>query len=278
MYLFYVYGSGLGHLKRVSDFIHFIQIPVSNCLILSQSDYGLFWEKEWNFIQYTKSQFENEDNFRFSFNNLIVKYSISEVFVDVFPEGFFGELTNCLANFKGKKSLIARILSKDYFLKFRSKSFFDKVYFTEQGIHKENYSFNEFEKIDLKFVFDSKGSQDPIISPYSLIIHSQPNEEVALLFRLSQMYNTGEKMIVYTCSDLFDINLSENLEIRHLKSPTNQILANSVQIFSSTGFNSTRMLKEYLDKTVFVPFSRKYDDQYLRKRLILNSKNTNFNI
>ena len=278
MYLFYVYGSGLGHLKRVSDFIHFLNIPISNCLILSQSDYGLFWEKEWLFIQYPKSYFENKNDFCVIFDDLIKNYSVSEVFVDVFPEGFFGELTNCLASFKGKKTLITRVLSKKYFLKFNSRSYFDKVYLTEQGINKEDYNFKDFENIDLKFIFDSKATQDFIDSPYSLIIHSQPFEEVAMLFRYAKMYKSTGKIIIYTCADLSGICLAENIEIRRYKSPTIEILANSVQIFSSTGFNSTRMLKDYIDKTVFVPFTRKYDDQYLRKRFIQNSNNVNFNI
>ena len=122
--------------------------------------------------------------------------------------------------------------------------------------------------MDLKFIFNNIQKQDCISLPYSLIIHTQPKEEVLLLIRLSQMYNTAIKIIIYTCSDLSDICLTENIEIRYFKSPTNHILKNSVQIFSATGFNSTRMLKEYINKTVFVPFSRKYDDQYLRKRLI----------
>jgi hypothetical protein len=76
MYLFYVYGSGLGHLKRVSDFIHFLKIPVVNCLVISQSDFGFFWRKDWVFIQLPKEKFENKNDFNKWFNFLIKKYNI----------------------------------------------------------------------------------------------------------------------------------------------------------------------------------------------------------
>jgi predicted glycosyltransferase len=267
MYLFYVYGSGLGHLKRVSDFIHFLKIPVVNCLVISQSDFGFFWRKDWVFIQFPKEKFENKNDFNKLFDFLIKKYNISEVFIDVFPEGFYGELSSCLETFKGKKSLIARILSEEYFVKYKSRSFFDKVFFTEKGIIKENYNFKESVQIDLEFRFVTNAQQSIISKPFSIIIHSQPKEEVLFLYRLSKMYNMNQNTIIYTCSDLSNIFLSKNVKIRNFMTPSKEILTESTQIYTSAGFNSIRMLKDYYSKTLFVPFPRKYDDQVRRKKL-----------
>ncbi|MDY3319779.1 hypothetical protein PG637_10260 [Riemerella anatipestifer] len=266
MYLIYAYGTGLGHLKRVSDFINQQSIPVKDCIIVTQSQFGYFWEKDWTVIKLPRSTFCNALQFEIEFKKILCRFPISEVIVDVFPEGFFGELGDCLSLFKGKKVLLARILSNEYFKKYPSNHIYNEVFLTESGIDIENYSCETTTEIEIKYQNSKQTSLNVPKSSYSVIIHSQPLQEVKYLYQMARMY-TSEQIVIFT-TILEDNLLANDSVVFKMQQPPLGMLEKANKIFSGTGYNAVKMLKKFHNKTVFIPFPREYDNQFLRKKLL----------
>lgn len=267
MRLVYAYGSGLGHLKRVSDFLRQKNIPAEECFILTQSENFGFWGENWNVVHLKRETFANAELFKSKFQQICSDYNIQEIIVDVFLEGFFGELTDCFNNCGAKKILLSRILSQTYFEKFSAQTVFDEVYFLEKGIVKERFLFKNCYETDLNFYFKKENKIQIPQQPYYLVIHSQPLEEVIHLIKTAEMYNPDVPVHVLTTTKLPE-SILEKYSVIFSEQPSLELLNNAEKIFSGTGFNAVRMLVDYRLKTKFVPFPRIYDDQFLRKIII----------
>jgi hypothetical protein len=265
MILVYAYGSGLGHLKRVYDFLLHQHIQLQNCIILTQSEYGDFWNKEFVLKILPKERFRDKSLFLYEFRHLIDIYNVKEILVDVFPEGFYGELTACLADLTIKKTLLARIISPRYFKEHPIHTVYDQIYVTERGVEAGPYRFRHFKQIEIEYHFEQPMCLDMCSEPYHLILHSQPAEEVMCLYKLSKMYDNQVKTIIFSMCD-HSLHVTDANTIMYTqKHPCISDIANATKIFAGIGFNTVRMLKNYITKTIFVPFPRIYDDQFLRK-------------
>lgn len=266
MILIYAYGSGLGHLKRVNDFLTQEKYNPQNCLILTNSTYSAHWGNSCKIIFKENSFFSLKEEFFNFFQELCFEYRVEEIIVDVFPAGFNGELTEFLAEFKGKKTLLARILKEKYFIKNSEKPTFDQIYLMEKGVQDSDYSFEKAEEYFLKplMIPSAPGTQK---LDYFLLIHSQPLSEVLHLYALAKMYRNGQKIIIQTMVEIPKNNLDLNTEVILSENTNENLIENAELIFSGAGFNTVKELLPYRKKWKCTPFPRTYDDQFLRKKL-----------
>lgn len=117
MILFYVYGNGLGHLNRILSYIKHNNIPFQECIIVTNSNYIDYLPKAIEVIQKAITFFKNkEDALPWLKKQIIERKIITELIVDVYPCGFYGELT-LLNTLNIKKTLLARLLKPHYFKK-----------------------------------------------------------------------------------------------------------------------------------------------------------------
>lgn len=265
MILIYAYGSGLGHLKRVASFLKRQNYTPEHCILLTNSKFSEFWESGWTVVQ-KESLFFSSAEFLSFIRKLISENNVHTFIVDVFPIGFYGELSSSLSHFRGKRILLSRILSNSYFDKNPDLPDFDEIYIMEKGACLPRLRSRKILCLDHQENL-SEGIPIPVEIPYFLIIHSQPLTEVLHLYKLAKMYRTHQKIMILTATDIPKENISsEDLVLYHQK-PSQSLLDSAEKIFSGAGFNTFHMLVHYHKKWICNPFPRTFDDQFLRKAI-----------
>lgn len=269
MYLFYVYGSGLGHLSRVLDYIHQKKIPYSSCTILTNSKWSNYIIYAIDVIQKDDSFFKNETAFISSLKTILKKKNITNLVVDVFPSGFYGELSQ-IETFGVKTILLARNLSFEYFKQFKPP-IFDILVCYEKIIETKFYNYKlkeelELSQMDVKFENETLSLDQ---KPFFYILHSQPKTEVLQLYKMAKHYqNNNQNIYIQTFCNDFDVEDKTVIIIKN-KKPYKQLFDNCEKLFTACGFNTFYLTESYRNKQYFIPFKRKYDDQFLRKNLII---------
>ncbi|WP_299838634.1 hypothetical protein [uncultured Tenacibaculum sp.] len=268
MYLFYVYGSGLGHLTRVRNFIHTKNISLKECVIITNSSYKNYFPK--TAITIFKDDIFFTDNYRVKIflNRCVQKYAISTFVTDVFYAGFYGELNDFFNQIKGLKlTLLARILNSNYSSKYNC-IVYDTVYLLEQGIFLDKYNYKHKENLTLiSLSKNNTKSNITIVKPYFLVLHSGPLEEVILLYKQALLYRKNEHICIQTYIDFPVQYLKEKTTLICKEKTNNQLLENAKKIFSGCGFNSSAETLPYRKKQHVIPFKRRYDDQFKRKSM-----------
>ncbi|WP_075343669.1 hypothetical protein [Tenacibaculum agarivorans] len=268
MYLFYVYGSGLGHLTRVRDFIHTKNIPLEKCVIITNSSYKNYFPNTAIIIQKEDDFFKNKHEIHTFLNICVKKYTISTFVIDVFYAGFYGELNDFLKKTKGLQFvLLARILNNNYTLKYNCITY-DIIYTLEQGISIENYAYTHKEDLRLKpkrknNIFSIKPKK-----PYFLVLHSAPLKEVMLLYKQALLYRKNQHIYIQTYVDFPVQYLKEYTTLIYREETKNELLAEAEKIFSGCGFNSCMETINFRQKQHVIPFKRRFDDQFKRKNIL----------
>ncbi|WP_131368735.1 hypothetical protein [Chryseobacterium luteum] len=265
MILIYAYGSGLGHLKRVTSFLKRQNYASENCILLTNSVFSEFWKSGWNLVQKEDLFFSSAEFLPF-LENLISENNIHTFIVDVFPTGFYGELSSLLSHFQGGKILLSRILSNSYFDKNPNIPDFDEIFVMEKGIDLSHLRSGKILYMDYQNNISEEISIT-IETPYYLIIHSQPLTEVIHLYRLAKMYRTNQKVVILTATAIPQENISSEDLVLFQQKPSQSLLSNAEKIFSGAGFNTFHMLVPYHKKWICNPFPRTFDDQFLRKTI-----------
>jgi hypothetical protein len=263
--LIYAYGSGLGHLKRVTSFLKRQNYASENCILLTNSVFSEFWKSGWNLVQKEDLFFSSAEFLPFV-ENLISENNIQTFIIDVFPTGFYGELSSLLSHFQGEKILLSRILSKSYFDKNPNIPDFDEISVMEKGVDISQLRSGKILYPDYQENL-SDGISITIETPYFLIIHSQPLSEVLHLYRLAKMYRTNQKVVILTATAIPQENISSEDLVLFQQKASQSLLSNAEKIFSGAGFNTFHMLVPYLKKWICNPFPRTFDDQFLRKSI-----------
>lgn len=265
MILIYAYGSGLGHLKRVTSFLKRQNYAPEKCILLTNSVFSEFWESGWKVVQKEDLFFSSPEFLPFV-ENLITENNINSFIIDVFPAGFYGELSSLLSHFQGEKILLSRILSNYYFEKNPNISDFDEIFIMEKGVDLSQLRSRKIRYLDYQENL-LEGISIAIEMPYYLIIHSQPLMEVLHLYRLAKMYRTNQKIVILTATVIPQENIGSEDLVLFQQKPSQSLLSNADKIFSGAGFNTFYMLIPYHKKWICNPFPRTFDDQFLRKAI-----------
>lgn len=280
--LYYALGGGLGHLSRAIAFCQTAQIPKEKLLILTSSGYAKEVLEGYTYLL-VPTELENDTKkFQNYLENLLKKQSIQQLYLDSFPCGILGEWTGLNLNSRIKFYYVARLLKWEIYQKQLSNTClqFDKTFILEKLSfeHQEWIDNNskKQEKIKLHYPILKPNSlmknlKSKQLNPIWLIVHSQPTEEVDFLYNyaseLADIQGIKPKIIIIS-----KVKLTEKKQVIYINDfPAYPYFEDADRIFTACGFNLMQQTLPFRDKHHFIPFDRKFDNQFERaKRAKLN--------
>ncbi len=287
MVLYYAFGDGLGHLARASAVIYTFGYQSADFYILTSSDYASIIFEEENIISLPNELYSKPQELKAAIETIIVEYNITVLYIDSFPAGINGELNN-LQNNNCQIRYIARLLNWTNYSAYLSnfKLVFDCTFIIEE-LQDEQFDFIlkhsvKQQILDLKYPASNNFEKAKKIlsiaqSPIWLIVHSGNADELDILYQYALDLALLEEiepvyLIVSQVNERFD--LAAGWWTNHY--PASDFYEPADKIFTACGFNAMQQTIQYINKHHFVPFKRRFDDQFIRavnrKRLIKSMK------
>ena len=282
MNLYYAIGGGLGHLTRAAAFLH--QQKIANkSLILTASLFApdkritgeiktIFADE--NFVQ-------NKKNYRDFLRKVLTENKIEKIFLDCFPVGIIGEFADF--DFQNiEVNYLARLLKwNKYFPLIKNSTILFEQTFILENLENEHQKFiDNSSKIQTDFVLNypflklSKSDKNIIRGiierhkSFWLVVHSGNAEECSELVS----YAREKHKIESSETDLILISPNK-IKDKHLFQynlyPASVLFEKAEKIFTGCGFNAMNQLKDFRHKHYFLPFSRRYDNQFARAKSCL---------
>ncbi len=275
--MYYAVGGGMGHITRAKAVLYTAEIEKEEVIICTASKYAGELLKDYNYeiipgeLAYDKSELQNW------LLDFIKTHEIGGVYLDVFPGGIIGEWMD----FPLKELnffYMARIFKYLFYQSKFKGSFpsFSEIFICEK-IPKDQLDWTR--KLGKKISFfnlfyEEKSSSESLRKQFEksdqtnwIIVHSGPEKEVEVLFQeaidLANMEKTDAKF--WLISGTLPDSLKGKVE--YIGSQTfNDLLELSDLIISACGFNTMHQLKFIKTRHVSIPFERKYDNQFWRKK------------
>jgi len=280
MVLYYALGGGLGHLTRARAVMHTLGVKKKVFLLSASPFAGLKCiTGPLKVISVPKKLSGDVSSLKRWLEETVSKISPEKIILDTFPTGIMGEL--CGFSFPGGPELfhVARFLRwKEY----------RKVSQGKWPVFKETWVVETLDAKHLKKVekhsktLKSLSLKDPPSflrkdvlakmkkfslekSPFWLIVHSGPGDEISELTAYAEEMSQKEKT-----NPRFVLVAPEKPEkmpagISYLNQyPANLLFPFADRIISACGFNLMRQTEPFKEKHRFLPFPRRFDDQFLR--------------
>jgi len=277
MKLYYAPGGGLGHLSRAKAFISTLHFEVGDFILLTNSGFVDIVFENANIIAIPDEYYHQPDKLIDLIHSVINQYNINEFYVDSFPNGIIGEL-GMLKESACSFFYIARSLSWGNYLPLIGPEHltFDKTFVVEKlDLEQSNFiKQNSSDTQEIELMYSTGRNPElrrAILSTFRnppwLIVHSEPFEELQLLVDYARDTAEIEKMNPeYLVISQAKQKLSgENIrQINYY--PASDFFPFSDKIFTACGFNSMYQTIHFADKHHFIPFVRRFDDQFARAR------------
>lgn len=282
MILYYAMGGGLGHLTRARAVLHTLGIE-NDSTILTASQFAPDERVTGNIpVIRVDKQFENDPLlFKNYLKTLFTELEIETLYIDSFPFGIIGEF--CDFEFGGDIEInyIARLLKwNNYSIPFQtSRIFFNKTFILEplEKAHQKFIDESSAEKAEiiLDYPVQSLSGVDETkfqrilndVKPFWLIVHAGNYDEILELVSFAQEMREIEKAAVNLILISPD---SFTFQIKHLFHfdlyPAANLFGHAARIFTACGFNAMRQTENFREKHFFIPFERRFDDQFARAK------------
>lgn len=284
--LFYAQGGGLGHLQRCVKLSQSLKLNPKYIILASASSYTKDIAEQnqitpllipTNF-QYDLQAYQNW------LAGQVQYHKITTIFIDVFPCGIIGEWNNFREVMQHFSPItfhyIGRRLKWNSYATFITNPvIFETAYLFEElePLHQE--FINQFSKVTIKIPPLKIHSKTQLsVEKFWLIIHSEPLEELQILIEYALekyiIQQTEAKIVIVTqiAKDKVLHFLQENysdflpiIEIRNTLE-TEILIEKAEKIFSGCGFNMMQQTHFYAHKHEFIPFERRFDDQFWRAK------------
>lgn len=275
MKLFYIVGGGLGHLTRFSSFLRTMEIDEPVAVIASSPfvrDKRVVSDKHKVFVPPFRAARSKEDLIVW-LQEVIDELKPDSVYIDAFPAGILGELTQVFFPSGAKVFLLARLIKWPVYLEripvFNKK--FERVYLFE-NLSGEYLQFLEENSAKLEDLQLDLPQIESVLECRSadkwLVIHSGPDSELKSLLKkveedLEKEKNKSQVLVVYPGRKP-DFVL-ERYEYVNLY-PAFGLFKDAARVYSGAGFNMLDQMRTMRNKHYVMPFERILDDQYERCR------------
>lgn len=282
MTLYYAVGGGLGHLTRAKVFLdHFGYTSYS---VITPITYAYLIFPPEKIILIPQPLTENLLQYKTWIKSIISDPKYDHLIVDTFPNGVIGELLPALTKNK-KVTYVSRRLKWDAYAAKINPYSFDESYLLEeleynhrsyiQKISKAAY----YSQLDYPFHSLEKSWQKHLLQikkPIWLIIHSENAEELHTLisFAKEKALSESTKPYFLVITNQVARLSQEGRVIRYY--PGWAFYPYAQKIFTGCGFNSMYIPIPEGVAHHYIPFARKYDDQYWRVRNIPEKNAINF--
>ena len=278
MIFYYAAGGGLGHLTRARAFLHTLRIQ-EQTVILTASDFAndkrVTGELE---IVKIPLHFASEPvAYRNWLRDLFHAQQPSAIYLDAFPVGIVGEF--CDFDFPSQTGLyyVARLLRWDVYSRLicgNAPRF--KITYTLEELEDPHRDFlrscsTSVERLHLEDVsYDVTFAEQEMIEsvkngqlPFWLIVHSGSEEEVRELIAFAEECRQLEKAQANLI--LIAPHCPANLPVTHLNFyPAHLLFPYAEKIFTACGFHAMRQTEKNKHKHRFMPFARRFDNQFQR--------------
>lgn len=280
--LYYALGGGLGHLTRARAFLHTLGIE-NDSAILTSSPFSADKRLVGNIrIIRAEEKFErNLQAFREFLQNIFAELKIETVFIDSFPFGIIGEFSEFEFVENIEINYVARLLKWENYSAFkRDKTIrFGRTFLLEplENAHQEfvDESSNEQIKIELQYP-EAALSSDELkvfrhvlndLKPFWLIVHAGDEGETSELIDFAAEMREIEKAAVnLVLISPNDLPLQKQNLYHFNFYPASVLFCQAERIFTACGFNAMQQTRDFRDRHFFIPFQRRYDDQFARAR------------
>jgi len=275
MTFYYAIGGGMGHLVRAYVYLQQSKIQQFKVITAVESGHLLFQQDQLLIIpelaqkemtslsQWLKAQ--------------IQLYAPVKMIIDTFPAGILGEIQAELVEGLHLQYMVRRLKWAEYSGKLQNLLSFEKTFLLEP-IESEHLEFitNNCQQInDLALDYRQLWQLSPVEIANSskqevwMIVHSGPIDEVAQLVdfarEIADIQELKPKFWVFTTVD-FDPPKASVEVIRHF--PAVHFFKAGTRLFTAGGFNSVQLHSYFEGIHHFLPFPRKYDDQFWRVRSV----------
>lgn len=287
MLLYYALGGGYGHITRAMSVIHTLGID-EDVLLLTSLENCLedtpFKILPPNVIPIDCPQYDYSQKLKLQafIQDIIDHHDVSQVFIDTFPMGIFGELGFLQPHIP--LTHIARILKWQNYQKFATQNShsFQTTYVIET-LYKEHMQWLDQHSNDIfplplsnpvydhnKLAVALRTATGCDLSEAWLVVHSGPRHEIEeLLFfvkEVQEIENTKAPVLLISPGE-YEAGLAtvQGLNLSHCNLyPVYPLFSIVKRIFSGCGYNTMSELKTFTRKHHFIPFDRVFDDQHFR--------------
>lgn len=283
MNLYYAMGGGLGHLTRAAAFLQTLGIE-NDSVILTASPFAKDRRIVGNIrtISVDKSFAKDVRQFQNHLKNLFSELRPERLFIDSFPLGIIGEFADFEFNKTIEINYLARHLSWKNYSSLFAENFpqFEKIYLLEpletehqKLVKKCSKQLIEFELTYLSPNLSQKDFQtvQNIIQhqrPFWLIVHSGNEVEIEELAAFADEMREIEKskaQLILISPIKVSLNLSNLFQFDLY--PASILFESAQKIFSAGGFNIMKQTEGFRAKHYFIPFERRYDNQFWRAKM-----------
>jgi hypothetical protein len=272
MVLYYAMGGGLGHLMRTLAVLHTLNINEFKIITASPLATKIFNKEDLILIPGTFEK--NAVKLRIRMTEIIKDVTPDELFIDTFPAGIMGELYPVVFPENMKKVYISRILKTDkYRFMNTCNIMFDESYILEEGMTEKHIRFITehsvaVKHLDLKYP-PYKGTGDdyldtPSGKPVWMIMHSGSGEEVDMLVRYAKEIASLENVTPFLWVVTQSAFREEVDRLTDDRVPAHGLISCADRLFSACGVNMMYLTRSNAVLHYFIPFPRKYDDQFRR--------------
>lgn len=287
MIVYYAFGSGLGHLTRAQAVLHTLRLH-DDVTLLSSSKFAGDPRVmgHCNVRQMPAEMILDPARTREWINRAIEDLQPSEFYIDAFPVGLVGEFADSGAPYGIPTIYVARLLRWDRYAKLLPENprFVDKTLIVEPltDDHQEfvdqcSRAQSRVELVDPPQLItraDLARLDNLTAEPFWLVAHSAPPAEIYQLVTYAQEMQALERRC---CRILLatDTDVGRPLEGVTVVSmyPLAPLIDQAERVITACGYNSMRQLAPYAKKHRFLPFERRFDDQFLRAARRLHANN-----
>ncbi|MDX1903755.1 MAG: hypothetical protein SFU27_06305 [Thermonemataceae bacterium] len=268
MILYYAVGGGLGHLARASAVIHTLEIPKNEIFVLTASPFAKIYFEDLPILQLPAYLQKEAQFYEIWLHQQIKKYQFSEIWVDSFPAGILGEL-RYLAHSEVKWVYLARLLDWE--------AYRHLLYYIPD--YQKVFLLEKLEEAHQNFVDSMPCTKEKLLLRYPmpdfkqqlftekdwLIVHSEPQEEIEELLAYAQDQAQMEKKDAdfHIISPLPSFDTTIYCQFHQIY-PAYPYFEQAGKIFTAAGFNSMQQSIYCIEKHHYLPFRRRFDNQFFR--------------
>lgn len=272
-------GSGLGHLTRAVAFLNHLGCAEEST-ILTGSKFAADSRVVNGFkvITVKDETSSNPTAFREFLNIYLEETSTEEIFIDSFPFGLNYEFVN-FPFADCRVSYVARLLDWNGYAKrlpADAKISFDRTFLLEE-LQLEHQEFvlqtsDRTSVLDFDYPISEPSSDGSRIieeilrkDNFWLVVHSGPEHEISELVHYADeqrnIENRDVEIVVVTPGEYL-------LAVEHGSTynliPAFVLFPHADRVFTGSGFNIMKQMSAFRYKHEYIPFPRRFDDQYLR--------------
>ncbi|MFN8258917.1 MAG: hypothetical protein U0W24_24730 [Bacteroidales bacterium] len=264
----------MGHLTRANAFRYTLGYDKESFFVITSSSFACKIIDQRQLIIVDSSLGNEPVALCKRIEKTIKDFEITIFFIDSFPAGILGELVH-LGKLNCEIIYIARILN---WQNYKSINALDKIKFNRTYIlehlpeNQLNFIYKvsvNIEYLEIKYPPNENAKEylnllADTSKPFWLIVHSDI-KEIDLLVNyaneMAEMENLKPNMLVIS-----DYESTKNETGNRLMNyyPASDFFNEADRIFTACGFNAMQQCKNFREKHFFIPFERKFDDQFLR--------------